>query len=283
MIVESSIEGIRRLTGRWRRAGYSICLVPTMGYFHEGHLALMRKARKLADKTVVSLFVNPAQFGPEEDLAVYPRDFEGDKRKAEEVGVDVLFCPATEEIYGKNHQTAVTVSELSIGLCGNDRPGHFTGVATVVSKLFNIVQPDYAIFGEKDFQQLMILKRMVEDLNFPLEIIGHPIVRESDGLALSSRNAYLSDVERKAALILNHTLVSLKERILAAGSRNGIDAMMDEAGRNIEAEPLCSLEYLSVVREESLEPGFSGEEKCRVLGAIKVSGRIRLIDNLPLY
>ena len=201
MIVCRSIAETREIIAGWHRESEVVGLVPTMGYFHDGHLELMRTSVTRTGKTVVSLFVNPTQFGPGEDLEVYPRDFDGDCAKAREVGVDLMFCPEPDDIYRTGHSTEVSVAGLAAGLCGADRPGHFTGVATVVTKLFNIVQPDYAFFGEKDFQQLRIIHQLTRDLDFPISVVGVPIVREDDGLAMSSRNAYLSDKERREALV----------------------------------------------------------------------------------
>jgi pantoate--beta-alanine ligase len=196
---------------RWRTQGLTITLVPTMGYFHDGHLALMKMARMRTDRVVVSLFVNAAQFGPNEDLSRYPRDLERDVRLAASVGVDCLFSPCSENMYPPDFQTWVSVGELAEGLCGAARPGHFRGVATVVAKLFNIIGPNCAVFGEKDFQQLQIVRRMVRDLSLPVEIIAHPIVREPDGLAMSSRNNHLDEKERRAAGCLFQALQKAKE------------------------------------------------------------------------
>ena len=196
MEVIRSIAGMTAESRRMRQAGRTIALVPTMGFFHEGHLQLMRFGRQHADQLVVSLFVNPIQFGPNEDLQRYPRDFDRDVRLAEQERVDVMFVPDSREMYGADFQTRIKVDQLSAPLCGRQRPGHFDGVTTVVAKLFHIVRPHCSIFGEKDLQQLAVIRRMVDDLNFDVKILGHPIVREPDGLAMSSRNSYLSAAER---------------------------------------------------------------------------------------
>ncbi|MEJ2058828.1 MAG: pantoate--beta-alanine ligase, partial [Desulfofustis sp.] len=234
--------------------GNRVGLVPTMGYLHDGHRALMDCSVRQADKTVLSLFVNPTQFGPAEDLDVYPRDFEGDSEKARRAGVDLLFCPGTEEIYLPDHQTQITVLQLSAGLCGQDRPGHFAGVATVVAKLLNIVRPDQAYFGEKDFQQLRVIQQLVKDLNFDTVIHGVPIVREQDGLAMSSRNAYLSAEERTEALVLYRALRVLREYSLSGRFDGNSDRLINAAAKMIESSPLCTVEYLTIVDEQSLEP-----------------------------
>ena len=253
-----------------------------MGYFHDGHLALMKKGQQLADRVVVSLFVNPAQFGPEEDLESYPQDREGDREKAEHVGVDLLFCPDATDIYQDNHQTIVFVETLSQTMCGLDRPIHFKGVATVVTKLFNIISPDYAVFGEKDFQQLTILKKLVNDLHFPIEIIGHEIVREPDGLAMSSRNAYLDSREREIAPVLYRALREMKEKVARSDSMLQSQPLLDEAVTRITQFPECSVDYLTIIDSSTLEPKITVDEDCRVAGAIRINQNIRLIDNMEL-
>ena len=212
----NTISETRDFIAHARREGKSVGLVPTMGYFHEGHLSLMRKAREENDIVVVSLFVNPIQFGPSEDFKTYPRDLERDARMAESVGVDLIFNPGIREMYGENYMTFIRMERLTEGLCGASRPGHLDGVATVVLKLFNIIQPDRAYFGCKDYQQLKVIQQMVKDLNVPIEIVGMPIVREPDGLAMSSRNTYLSADERKAALVLRKSL-SHAQKLLDQG------------------------------------------------------------------
>lgn len=283
MIVVSSIDEVRRFLEDWKNQGKRVGLVPTMGYLHDGHRALMDCSVLQADKTVLSIFVNPTQFDPDEDLDVYPRDFEGDCEKAREAGVDLLFCPAAEEIYHPDHQTEITVRQLSSGFCGRDRPGHFTGVATVVTKLLNIVRPDLAFFGEKDFQQLRVIQQLVEDLNLNTVIHGVPIVREQDGLAMSSRNAYLTGEERREALALYRALRVIRAHSLSGRFEGTCGDLVKEAAQVIDASPFCTVEYLSIVDEQSLEPQPAVTGCCRALGAIRVNKRIRLIDNMALY
>ena len=273
---------MREAISLWRGDGCSIGLVPTMGYFHEGHLGLMRASVGQTDKTVVSLFVNPTQFGPEEDLEVYPRDFEGDCAKAGQVGVDLVFCPEPDEIYRPGHQTEVSLTGLASGLCADDRPGHFTGVATVVAKLFNIVLPDYAFFGEKDFQQLQIIRQLAQDLNFTIRVIGVPIVREADGLAMSSRNYYLSETERLEALVLSKALHHIRQKVLEEQEKRTHE-LINQGTAIIKKSVSCTLEYLSIVDEQSLKAIPDVKGKCRALGAIRVNQRTRLIDNMALY
>lgn len=282
MIVEESLARTRDYIRQWRREGCRIGLVPTMGYFHAGHCALMKKARERADRVVVSLFVNPTQFGPTEDFSQYPRDMEGDCEKARQSGVDLLFCPRADEMYDRQDQTAVTVSELTKGLCGASRPGHFRGVTTVVSKLFNIVQPDFAVFGEKDYQQLAVIKRMVADLHIPVQVIGHPTVREPDGLAMSSRNVYLSAPERQAALILHKALQTVRQEASRPDGPRRTDELVAIGRQLIATEPLCRLDYFSVVDGSSLQEHEEITAGARALGAMVVGGRVRLIDNLEL-
>jgi len=283
LIVEPSIEQTRTIVREWRNQGKTIGLVPTMGYFHDGHLALMNQSVDRADKTVVSLFVNPTQFGAGEDLEVYPRDMDGDCRKAQETGVDLVFCPESGAMYGDNHRTSVMVSELTHGLCGADRPVHFTGVATVVAKLFNIIGPDCAFFGEKDFQQLTVIRQLVRDLDFPISIVGVPIVRETDGLAMSSRNAYLNPEERSQAIVLYHALRTIREEVLREGGCRDCMELLEKGRAVIGRSSVCSIDYLSIVSEEDLAPLTTVSGSCRAAGAVKVNERIRLIDNIALY
>ncbi len=283
MIVEQSLEKTRKTIRGWRKQGESVGLVPTMGYFHDGHLQLMKTSVRRTDKTIVSLFVNPTQFGSGEDLEVYPTDFEGDCEKAGNIDVDLLFCPNSTEVYRLGHKTVVTVVDLTQGLCGVDRPVHFTGVATVVSKLFNMIRPDYAFFGEKDFQQLRVIQQLADDLNFEVSIVGVPIVREADGLAMSSRNAYLSSSERKEALVLYKALTLIRDEALDP-NRNNKSAELLQLGKSLIGDSsICTIDYLSIVDELTLQPQPDVKDRCRVLGAIRVNERIRLIDNLPLY
>ncbi len=282
MIVASSIAQTRDTLQRWRNQGDRIGLVPTMGYYHAGHCALMDRARQLADRVVVSLFVNPTQFGPAEDFADYPRDMDGDCDKARASGVDLLFCPNVDAMYVPGDQTVVEVGALSQGLCGAGRPGHFRGVTTVVTKLFHIIGPDCAVFGEKDFQQLAVVKRLVADLHLPLEIVGHPTVREVDGLAMSSRNFYLSADERRAALVLYRALQAVQEEVRRVGRGAPTEKLRRIGRRMIDAEPLCSVEYFTIVDEETLQERDRVEPGCRAVGAMLVGGRVRLIDNLAI-
>jgi pantoate--beta-alanine ligase len=250
-----------------------------MGYFHEGHLSLMRQARLDNNLVVVSLFVNPKQFGPGEDLKLYPRNFERDSILAEEVGVDIIFAPSVEEMYPEGYNTYVEVEKLTEGLCGALRPGHFRGVTTVVLKLLNIVQPDRAYFGRKDYQQLKVIERMVADLNIPVEIVPMPTVREPDGLAMSSRNEYLSPEERRAALVLSKSL-SYGQELLKQGVTSG-----DELQRRVEGfigrEPLARIEYVAVVHPETLDCLAEVEDEAVLALAVRI-GKTRLIDNAAL-
>jgi len=281
----AGIAEIKECCADWRRQNLSIVLVPTMGFFHEGHLSLMRRAKTLADRVVVSLFVNPIQFGPSEDLAKYPRDLDRDRALAEGAGVDALFTPAAGAMYGDGFQTRVVVSGLSQGLCGASRPGHFDGVATVVTKLFHIVAPDVAVFGEKDFQQLAVIRRMAADLDFNLRIVGHPIVREADGLAMSSRNTYLSKEERQVATCLYQSLTLAKTLAGQNGppqktvtpreiERAVTDFIQQNAGFVVE--------YATVIDRASLATAAKIDESCLLALAVRVNGRVRLIDNAPL-
>ncbi len=259
-------------------AGRTIGFVPTMGFFHEGHLALMRRAGELADQVVMSLFVNPTQFGPQEDLAAYPRDFDRDQELAASVGVDVIFAPEPEDVYPAGYNTTVTVGkELTGQLCGASRPVHFAGVATVVSKLFNIVRPNLAVFGEKDFQQLAVIRRMTEDLNLGVEIIGHPIIREKDGLAMSSRNAYLQEAEREAALSLSRALDMA--RTMAADGEHDTEALTAALQAFILSFPGTELDYISFIDQASLQPVVEIDKDTVLALAVKINGRVRLIDN----
>ncbi len=268
---------------RWaldqRRAGARIALVPTMGFLHEGHLSLIRIARSGADRVVVSLFVNPTQFGPNEDFANYPRDWGRDERLCREAGVDVLFAPAAEAVYAPDASVEVAERRLSSGLCGHSRPGHFDGVCTVVVKLFNMVQPHRAVFGEKDAQQLRIVRRLARDLNIPVEILAGPTLREPDGLALSSRNARLSADERAQAVCLRRALDAM-ESAFAAGERDA-GALRKLGRRVIDHAPLARLDYLELVDDESLAPALRVERPTLVAVAVQFPSA-RLIDNTVL-
>lgn len=268
---------------RWseaeRRAGKRIALVPTMGFLHDGHLRLLREGKKRGDRLVVSLFVNPIQFGPQEDYRVYPRDFERDRALLEEERVDVLFHPAPEEMYPAGYRTHVEVEGLCQRLCGAFRPGHFRGVATVVAKLLNIVRPHVAIFGAKDYQQLQVIRRMAEDLNFDVEIVGHPTVRDKDGLAMSSRNTYLSQEERKAALSLYRSLTKA-ESLVRQGEKEG-KRIIEAVTAEIDQEPLARVEYVRLCHPDSLEEVERVQGEALLALAVWI-GKARLIDNTIL-
>ncbi|MCD6363673.1 MAG: pantoate--beta-alanine ligase [Synergistetes bacterium] len=270
---------MQSLANHFRENRYRVCLVPTMGYFHEAHLSLMRLGRKLCDKLVVSVFVNPIQFGPSEDFERYPRDLERDRKLAEKVGVDVLFAPSVDDMYPEGFQTYVEVKELSKPMCGASRPGHFRGVTTVVLKLFNIVKPHVAIFGLKDYQQYLIVKRMVKDLNLGIEIIGHPIVREPDGLAMSSRNVYLSPEERKSALCLYKSILKAKE-LVSQGIRS-VSELKEEIVKLISSHPYTKIDYVEFRDPETLKPVEDVSGPTLLALAVYV-GSARLIDNAIL-
>ncbi len=262
---------------RDRRIG----LVPTMGYLHEGHVSLIRRARKECDVVVLSVFVNPLQFGPREDYDRYPRDLDRDARIAEQAGVDMLFAPSVEEMYPEKPLTTVTVSRLTDRLCGASRPGHFDGVATVVAKLFHIVEPDRAYFGLKDAQQVAVVERMVRDLHFPVEIIPCPTVREKDGLAVSSRNVYLSEEEREQATVLSAGLREVAEKV-QAGEMTRSRQVIDYLQGRISSKPLARIDYVDVLTYPDLTPvdALQGQ---RILVAVAVHfGSTRLIDNVIL-
>lgn len=262
----------------WRRDGLTVGLVPTMGYFHDGHLSLMERARTECDKLVVTLFVNPTQFGENEDLTTYPHDLDGDKAKAESRKVDVLFVPAKSDMYAADHASWVTVDGLGDHLCGASRPGHFRGVCTVVTKLFMLAQPDVAVFGQKDWQQLAILRRMVHDLDIPVKIIGAPIVRESDGLAMSSRNAYLSDEGRAAAPAIRKGLVKIAEMVKEGECT--VSALKSFLQTEYASTlPMGKVDYIEIVDPDTVQPVevVTGP----VLAAVAIAvGKPRLIDNI---
>jgi pantoate--beta-alanine ligase len=280
MQIFDTVSGLRQFLAAHRAASKRIGLVPTMGYLHAGHLSLVHAAQRECDVVVMSIFVNPKQFGPQEDFTTYPRDLESDLRQAREAGVDAVFTPAVEEMYPPGFLTEVAVHELTAPLCGAARPGHFNGVTTVVAKLFNIVGPDRAYFGQKDYQQVTVLRKMTTDLCMPLEVITCPTVREPDGLAMSSRNAYLSPAERQAALVLSQALRLAKER-LAQGERQG--ARLTATLRDyIAKEPLARIEYAAVCDPDTLQ------EVKQIFGTILVVlavyiGKTRLIDNTLLH
>jgi len=259
-----------------RLQGKKIAFVPTMGYLHEGHLNLMREGRKRGDCLAISIYVNPTQFGPGEDLDKYPRDFEGDEKLAEEVGCDAIFYPTNREMYPENYHTYVNVEKITENLCGLTRPDHFRGVATVCAKLFNIVKPHAAVFGKKDFQQLAVIKRMVKDLNMDLEIIGMPTVREPDGLAMSSRNSYLKSDERESALSLSRSLKRAEE-MYSKGERDA-GRIIDEVSRFIDGHSHTRIDYVKICDTETMEDStyLDGES---VLALAVWVGSPRLIDN----
>lgn len=271
-----TVAGVKEQVATWKAAGLTIGLVPTMGSLHEGHESLMDAARAACDKVVVSVFVNPLQFGPDEDYDNYPRDIERDGAICEAHGVDVVFHPTPEEMYGPNYNTYVVMETLTDALCGASRPGHFRGVCTVVNKLFNIAQPDKAFFGQKDAQQLAIIKRMVADLNMNLQVVGCPIVREEDGLAKSSRNTYLSAEERQAALVLSRAIFA-GEQAVRAGERNAA-VLKRLMGDIIAAEPLARVDYIEVVDGATMQPVETLGSSVLTAMAVYI-GSTRLIDN----
>ena len=271
-----TIAEVREIVSSWRKEGLSVGLVPTMGYLHEGHQSLIKKSVEQNDRTVVSVFVNPIQFGPNEDLASYPRDINRDMEKVKEVGGDLIFNPEPSEMYPGHFTSFIDTTETTELLCGAVRPIHFRGVCTVVGKLFNIVCPDRAYFGQKDAQQLATIRRFSRDLNFPIEIVACPIIREDDGLAKSSRNTYLSTEERKAALILSQSL-KLGKKAIEEGEKSA-KKVIDIITANIKTEPLARIDYVEVVDFENIQrvDTISGE----TLVAIAVYiGKTRLIDN----
>ena len=274
MKVLKKVDEVKKLSNQWRKEGKTVGLVPTMGYLHEGHMSLIERCRKENDKVIVSIFVNPAQFGENEDLDAYPKDFQKDKTLCEKAGADLIFNPDTDEMYS-NQRTYVNIDGLSDYLCGKSRPIHFRGVCTVVSKLFMITNPDNAYFGQKDAQQLAIIKKMVKDLNFDVNIVGCPIVREEDGLAKSSRNVYLNPEERKAALCLSKAIAAGK---LLANSETDADKVKNEMIKIIETEPLAKIDYVEIVDNETMQP--VSEIKDNILAAMAVYiGKARLLDN----
>lgn len=275
-----AIEDLRAELRLWRRGGGSIAFVPTMGNLHAGHLDLVGRAQALADRTVASIFVNPLQFGPQEDYAAYPRTLERDRERLQAAGADILFAPSVDTIYPQNPRavTRIRVPELSDILCGAFRPGHFEGVATVVAKLFNLVQPDIAVFGKKDYQQLRLIERMVHDLAIPVSIVGVPTVREPDGLAMSSRNQYLSPQERALAPALYNCLADISRQLMGGG--HDFSRLEGEAMRQLEQTGFKP-QYVEIRRATDLAKPEAGERELVVLGAAYL-GRTRLIDNLEI-
>ena len=276
MKIVSTVEQVREEVKKWRQQGLTVGLVPTMGYLHEGHKSLIDKAVAQNDKVVVSVFVNPIQFGPTEDLATYPRDLERDAALCEDAGAALIFHPEKEDMYFDDFCTYIDMDGLTKGLCGKTRPIHFRGVCTVVGKLFNIVHPDRAYFGQKEAQQLAVVRRMVRDLNFDLEIVGCPIIREEDGLAKSSRNTYLSEEERKAAVILHKGLVK-GEEMVSAGEKD-VKKVLDAITEIIESEPLARIDYVEAVDFDNIETIDTIEGSVLVAVAVYI-GKTRLIDN----
>ena len=276
MKIVETIQEVRNQVKEWRKQGISVGLVPTMGYFHEGHKSLIDRAVAENDKVVVSVFVNPMQFGPKEDLASYPRDLERDAAICEEAGAALVFHPQPEEMYHKGFSSFVDMDTLTGGLCGKTRPIHFRGVCTVVSKLFHIVMPDKAYFGQKDAQQLAVIRHMVDDLDFGIEIVGCPIIREEDGLAKSSRNTYLNKEEREAALVLNQSLTEGKALMDAGETDAG--KIRQAIVEKLESEPLAKIDYVEVVDWNTLEPVENAEGPVLVAIAAYI-GKTRLIDN----
>lgn len=274
MQVTTTVAETRALVKSWKKEGKTVGLVPTMGYLHEGHASLIRKCREENNIVVVSVFVNPTQFGPNEDLEAYPRDFQRDSALCESLGADLIFHPEPEEMY-QDPCAYVSIETLSENLCGRTRPIHFRGVCTVVSKLFHIVAPDKAYFGQKDAQQLAIIRKMVRDLNFDIEIVGCPIIREEDGLAKSSRNTYLNPQERQAALCLSRA-VKRGQALIAPGMDS--EAVLSEMRKIIEAEPLAKIDYVSMVDALTMKDVEKVDRDVLVAMAVYI-GKTRLIDN----
>ncbi len=278
--VVRTVKALRARVDAWRNVGFSVGLVPTMGALHDGHLSLVRRSNSLVSKTVASIFVNPAQFAPHEDFGAYPRQEAQDLDLLQKAGCHLAFIPPREEMYPDGFQTAISVSDITQGLCGASRPHFFGGVSTVVCKLLNQARPDIAVFGEKDYQQLLVIRRMVRDLNMPVDIIGAPIVRERDGLAMSSRNAYLSADERAVAGKLNKILEDMARRLSSGGDVEG--AIVD--GKNaLNAAGFDRIDYLDVRSADNLEPQGPGPiaKSARIFAAV-ILGKTRLIDNWPI-
>lgn len=271
---------MQKTAEKLRLQGSTIAFVPTMGYLHQGHISLMQEGRQLADILVASIFVNPAQFGPGEDFDAYPRDPERDAALAADAGVDILFMPEKNSLYPEKYETYITQSTLPKFLCGRSRPTHFTGVMTIVAKLFNIVKPNYAIFGQKDFQQLTIIKKMARDLNFDIKIVGAPIIREPDGLAMSSRNRYLSHDQRKSALVLNQVIKQAQNSV-AKGQTSG-KSIVEMARKAIDSAGQTVIDYVELSDPETLEKVSVIDRPVLMALAVRV-GQTRLIDNCILY
>lgn len=276
MDIISTVASMQQRVGAARAAGQRISFVPTMGFLHAGHLSLLEEGRKRGDLLVLSIFVNPTQFGQGEDFEDYPRDLQRDAELAESAGVDIIFAPVATEMYPKGYATYVDVEGITAGLCGASRPGHFRGVTTVVNKLFNIVQPHVALFGNKDFQQLAVIRRMVADLNLPVEIVGMPIFRENDGLAMSSRNVYLSADQRQQALVLSRSIGAAK-RLAAVGDINSQE-IVESIREAISEQPDARIDYVKICHQFTLEDQSIVDSDSVLLLAVYV-GKTRLIDN----
>jgi len=276
MEVIESVQEMQERSEGLRQAGQTLALVPTMGFFHEGHLELMRVARSHADKVIISIFVNPTQFGPSEDFETYPRDLEGDLAKARQVGVDIAFVPAVKEMYPEGFQTKVSVERLVRHLCGPSRPGHFDGVTTVVAKLFLATKAHLAVFGQKDYQQLTVISRMVRDLNMDIQIVGVPTVREPDGLAMSSRNVHLTPEERKSALSLKKSLDLASDMV--TGGEKRADVIKKAVERLILSHPYTQIDYVALSDPVTLDDVARVEGETLLALAVRV-GKTRLIDN----
>lgn len=276
MKIIKSVKDMQSFSEALRNQGKIITFVPTMGYFHEGHLNLMREGRRRGDCVVVSIYVNPTQFGPNEDFEQYPRDFERDLAMAESVGVDVIYYPANQEMYPPNYQTYITVEEITDNLCGLSRPGHFRGVATVCAKLFNAVKPHITVFGKKDFQQWVTIKRMVQDLDMDLEVVGMATTREPDGLAMSSRNVYLKAEERKSALSLSRSLRMAKE-LYDQGERDA-EKIIKKVKDHIDSNPYTKIDYVQICDTTTMKDVTRMDGECVIALAVRV-GKTRLIDN----
>lgn len=279
MITVETIREVREITDSWAKQGLTIGFVPTMGYLHAGHGSLIQRARRENDKVVVSIFVNPIQFGPNEDFERYPRDRERDREITEKAGADLVFAPSVEEMFPSPNKAFVDISELGEYLCGAKRPGHFRGVCTIVAKFFNIIRPDRAYFGEKDLQQLVIIERMVRDLSFDIEIVACPTVRDSDGLALSSRNSYLSVEERRAARVVPDSL-NLARKALINGEKDPT-VIKEIIAEKIATEPLAKVDYIEVVDAGLLKP-ISRIDGPVVVAIAVFIGSTRLIDHLAV-
>ena len=276
MKIAYTVEDVKSQVRQWKKEGFTVGLVPTMGYLHEGHESLIKRAVAENDRVVVSVFLNPTQFAPNEDLASYPRDFEADTKLCEGAGAALVFHPEASEMYAEDACTFVDMTAVTKELCGKSRPIHFRGVCTVVNKLMNISMADRAYFGQKDAQQLAVIRRMVRDLNMNVEVVGCPIIREADGLAKSSRNTYLSEEERKAGLVLSQA-VMLGQKLVAEGEKSAA-AVTGAMSELISAEPLAKIDYVSMVSWDSIEPVETIEGPVLVAMAVYI-GKTRLIDN----